>query len=149
MSQYTTIQAINGEIQQSDLIQLCDDVGTGQLDTGAQTILNQVIINSSGEIDQACANLYGQQLPFNPVPSSVASMALTITLYRLARRRLVPDEQNKYFASYKIVRDFLNRVNTGDAHIDDVPGRDFSQVAWTGRSTIYGTQFSNVPASSM
>ena len=149
MSAYTTQQAIGGEIQQADLIQLCDDVGTGSLDAAALAILNQVIANASGEVDQACANLYGRQLPFNPVPSSVASMALTITLYKLYRRRLVPDEQNKYWDSYKIVRDFLNRINTGEAQIDDVVSRDFPPVVFTGRSTIYGNRFSNFPSSSM
>jgi len=137
MSAYTTQAAVGGEIQQSDLIQLCDDVGTGSLDAGALAILNQVIINASGEIDAACANIYGQQLPFNPVTSSVASMALTITCYRLYRRRLVPDEQNKYFDAYKRVRDFLDEVNTGDKHLDDIPTRDFPQGAMTGRPVIY------------
>ena len=137
MSAYTSLAAINGEIQMNDIIMLCDDVGTGLLEGAATTILNQVIANASGEIDQACANIYGQQLPFSPVPLSVANMALTITCYRLYRRRSVPDEQNKFFAEYSRVRDFLDAVNTGDKHLDDIPARDFPQGALTGRPTIY------------
>lgn len=146
MSTYSNQAAIEGEIPQIDLIALTDDDGRGTLNI---TILNQVITNSSGEIDQACANLYGTQLPFNPVPSSVANMALTIACYRLVRRRQTADEQNKFYEQYKRVRDFLDRVNSGDAHIDDIPFRDFPQVAFTGRSTIYGNRSSNWPASSM
>lgn len=118
----------------SDLIALTDDAGTGNLDNG---ILNQIIINASGYIDQKVANIYGQQLPFNPVPSSVASMALTITCYRLFRRRQVPDEKNNFYDDFKSVVDFLNQVNQGDMHLDDVPTRDFPQGAVTGRPVIY------------
>ena len=118
----------------SDLIALTDDAGTVNLDNG---ILNQIIINASGYIDQKVANIYGQQLPFNPVPSSVASMALTITCYRLFRRRQVPDEKNNFYDDFKSVVDFLNQVNQGDMHLDDVPTRDFPQGAVTGRPVIY------------
>lgn len=146
MSIYTDQTAIEGEIQPLELKQLTDDQNTGELNS---TVLNQVIINSSGEIDQACSNLYGQQLPFQPVPSSVANMTLTITCYRLYRRRAVPDEQNKFFKEYSRVRDFLDDVNTGDKHLSDVPVRDFPQVAMTGRSSIYGVAASNNPSTSM
>ena len=135
MSIYTNQAAVNGELPMQDLIGLTDDDQTGQLNV---TILNQIIANASGEVDQACANIYGGQLPFNPVPLSVANMALTIACYRLIRRRNTADEQNKFYQEYKRVRDFLDEVNTGDKHLDDVPTRDFPQGALTGRSIIYG-----------
>ena len=135
MSAYTSQTAILGEIQLSDLIQLTDDSPvTGNVNT---VILNQVIENASQFIDQKVANIYGEQLPFNPVPASVASMALTITCYRLYRRRQVPDEQNNYYNDFVSVRDFLNQVNQGDMHLADVPNRDFPQGAVTGRPVIY------------
>jgi phage gp36-like protein len=109
-----------------------------------QQVLNQVIQNASGYIDRKLANIYGEQLPFNPVPLSVASMALTIACYRLLRRREVPDEKNKFYAEFKDVEKFLNDVNAGVAHIDDIPPRDFPQGALTAQTTIYGSQpFSN------
>lgn len=137
MSLYTTQAAVNGEIPTMDLIAQLDDSDNpnpGQLNVA---LLTQIIANASGEIDQACANIYGQQLPFNPVPLSVASMALTITCYRLFRRRETPDEQNKWFAQYSRVRDFLDKVNIGEMHLDDVPSRDYPQGALTGRPLIY------------
>jgi phage gp36-like protein len=149
-SYYTTQAAINGEIQMADLISLCDDNGTGMLDANATAILNQVIANASGEVDQACANIYGTQLPFSPVPLSVANMALTITCYRLYRRRSVPDEQNKFYRDYSRVRDFLDEVNTGDKHLDDVPVRDYPQGALTGQPVLYsGGPFGSPLSNSM
>ena len=135
-SYYTSQSAINGEIQMQDLISLTDDATppTGIVNT---EILNQIINNASGEIDQACANIYGQQLPFNPVPRSVANMALTISCYRLYRRRETPDEMNKWYQQYQRVRDFLDKVNTGELHLDDVPGRDFPQGALTSQCLVY------------
>ena len=140
--------AILGEIQLLDLIAQVDDVGTGQMDAAATANLNQVIANASGKIDEKCANLYGQQLPFNPVPASVASMALTIACYRVFRRREVPDEKNKFTEEYRNVMEFLDEVNTGDKHLNDVPNRDFPQGAVTGRPVIYsGGVFGTGPLS--
>ena len=133
----------------SDLIALCDDNQTGSLDAAATSNLNQIIVNASGKIDEKCSNLYGQQLPFSPVPASVASMALTIVCYRIYRRREVPDEKNKFTEEYDNVLKFLDEVNTGDKHLGDVPVRDFPQVVTAGRSTIYGVAQSNFPANSM
>jgi phage gp36-like protein len=146
MSQYTNQQSVNGQIQMKDLITLTDDTNTGQLDSG---ILNQVIANASGVVDMYCANLYGAQLPFSPVPASVANMALILTCYLLYERREVPFEQNKFASRYKSIISFLEKVNTGDMHLNDVPLRDFPQVVMTGRSTIYGTAASNFPSTSM
>lgn len=146
MSAYTTRTAILGEIQLSDLIALTDDDRTGQVN---DTVLNQIIENSSGYIDSKIANIYGQQLPFNPVPSSVASMALTVTCYRLYRRRSIPDEKNNYNQDWLDVKEFLDRVNQGEAMIDDVPSRDFAQVAFTYRNTTFGSAGTNMPANSL
>ena len=123
-----------------------DDPTTGKIN---QTVLAQVIQNASGYIDSKCANLYGGQLPFNPVPASVGNMALTIACYRLLRRREVPDEKNKFYRDWVDVKNFLDGVNKGENHIDDVPFRDFAQVAYTGRGTLYGNAMSNFPTNSM
>ena len=151
MSSYTSQTAILGEIQLSDLIALTDDAPKqGIVNT---TVLNQIITNASGYIDSKCANLYGEQLPFTPAPNSPSSVAsytaLTIACYRLFRRREVPDEKNKFFDDWKDVKEFLDGVNKGDNHLDDVPYRDFPQVVHTGQSSLYGGQGSNYTANSM
>ena len=146
MSAYTNQAAVLGEIQRQDLIALTDDDGSHDINT---SILNQIIVNASGFIDSKVANIYGQQLPFNPVPSSVASMALTITCYRLFRRREVPNEKNKFTEAYNDVVAFLDRVNKGEAMIDDVVTRDFNPVSYTGTRSLYGTMGSNVLSRSL
>lgn len=135
-----------GEIRPPELLQLTDDSKTGAIDTG---VLAQIITNASGEIDAKVANIYGAQLPFNPIPSSVANMALVITCYKLLRRATVPDEKNKYYEQYKEVVKFLNDVNKGVATIDDILYRDFAPVAIAGRPTTYGGMGSNWPANSL
>lgn len=137
---YTTQAAIEGEIQRADLIALTDDDRTGAVNA---TVLTQIIDNASGYIDSKIANIYGEQLPFDPVPGSVANMALTIVCYRLYRRRNVPDEKNNFYVDFVDVKEFLDRVNKGEQMISDVVLRDFNPVAYTGTRTLYGTLGSN------
>lgn len=134
MSAYCTQADISGEIQPSDLIGLTDDTGTGLLNSA---VLNQVIANASGEIDRMVGNVY--DIPFSPVPSSVESMAVIITCYRLYRRRETPDETNKYFNDYKAVRKHLEDVHNRKDVLDLSATQDFSQVAANTRSSIYGS----------
>ena len=146
MSQYTTQAAIQGEIQLADLIALTDDSRLGVVDA---TVLDQIITNASGYVDSKVGNIYGAQLPFSPIPPSVASMALTIACYRLYRRRNVPDEKNNFAESWNDVKEFLDKVNKGEAMLDDVLVRDFSQVAYTARNTTFGVKSSNFPATTI
>lgn len=146
MSAYTTQAAILGEIQLSDLIQLTDDDRQGAVN---QAILDQVIASASGYIDSKLANIYGEQLPFNPAPAAVANMALTVACYRLYRRRNIPDEKNNFYPDWVDVKEFLDKVNKGEAMIDDVVSRDFAQVAYTARSSTFGTLGSNFPSTTI
>lgn len=143
MSAYTTQTAIQGEIQLTDLIDLTDDAPKQGIVN--QKVLAQVIANASGEIDRLVGNIY--DMPFNPVPPSVASMALIISCYRLYRRRLVPDERNKFFPDYKETRDFLNKVHKREDVLDLSITADFSQVAADLRPSIFG--YGNALSNSM
>jgi phage gp36-like protein len=134
MSSYCSQSDIIGEIQLDNLIQLTDDAPvTGYVNT---TILAQVIANASGEIDRMVGNVY--DVPFVPVPPSVESMAIVITCYRLYRRRETPDELNKYFADYRIIREHLKAVHERKDVLDLSVQNDFSQVAANVRSGPYG-----------
>lgn len=129
-----------------DLIPLTDDSGSGMLDN---TTLNQVIQNASDYIDSMVSNIYST--PFaDPVPSSIKSMAVTITCYRLYRRRLCPDEKNTFLDEFSSVNEFLKMVNEGKKHISQAPPRTFPQGAVNGRPTVYGQQiFGNQLANTM
>ncbi len=132
MSAYTTQAAILAQIQYSDLIRLTDDDGTGDINSGVMT---NVIAAASGKIDSMVGNIYDTPLP---VSASVASFALTIACYMLYRRRLVPDEKNIFYEDYQRTMDFLMKVNSGEERLDLDQTRDFSQVAYNSRPSIYG-----------
>lgn len=133
MSQYTNQAAILSQIQYSDLIRLTDDNGTGDID---QTVLTSVIEAASGYIDRKVGNIYDTPLPLT---AAVTSFALTIACYMLYRRRLVPDEKNNFAEDYNDVIDFLTKVNSGEERLDLDTQRDFSQVVYNARPTIYGS----------
>lgn len=144
MSAYCSQAQIEGEIQASDLINLTDD-DTPPSGVVNATVLNQVIENASGVIDRYVGNIY--TVPFSPVPAAVASLAVTITCYKLYRRRLVPDEKNNFTEDYLAAIKFLEAVNSGEKMLDQAAVRDFSQVAVASTSTPWGS--GNYPSTSL
>lgn len=136
MSAYCTQADILGEIQEADLIALTDDANPPIGDINA-AVLNQVIANASGVIDRMVGNIY--TLPFNPVPPGVVSLAVTITCYRLYRRREWPDEKNKFTEDYRLAMKFLEAVNSGDKLLDLSASRAFSQVAANTMASPWGS----------
>ncbi len=139
---YCTTAQILGEIQQSDLIAATDDDNTGNIN---QTILDQVISNAEGEINRLVGNVY--DVPFNPAPPSIVTIAIIITCYRLYRRRLVPDEKNNFWPDYREVREFLQKVHMREDVLDLSVEANYSQVQANVRPTIYG--YGNVLSNTM
>ena len=132
-SNYTTQAAILGQIQYSDLIRLTDDNQTGDIDS---TVLTAVMEAASAVVDSYIGNIY--DVPLTPITPSVSAIALDITCYMLYRRRLVPDEKNNFADMYYRRIDFLEKVNSGEMRLDLEDERDFSQVAYNARASIYG-----------
>jgi phage gp36-like protein len=143
MSTYCTQANILAEIQMPDLINLTDDSTppTGAVD---DSVLDAVIANASGVIDQYVSNIYA--VPLSPLTSGIISLATVITCYKLYRRRLVPDEKNNFTEDYKRAIKFLESVNSGDKQLDLAIARDFSQVAANTGTTPWG--YGNSVASS-
>jgi phage gp36-like protein len=134
MSVYCQQSDILGEIQQADLIALTDDApSTGRINTA---VLNQTIANASGFIDQYIGAIY--QLPLTQTSPAITNLAITITCYRLYRRRNTPDESNKYFEAYKDAVEFLKRVQNHEAILDLNLPQAFSGAAYVARRGIYG-----------
>lgn len=134
MSLYCTQAQIQGEIQASDLISMTDDAPkTGAVNV---TVLNQVITNASGDIDQYLGAVY--DVPFSVTPISVSQMAVTLTCYRLLRRREVPDEKNKFYEDKCRVIKQLEKYQTRELTLDLGVTQDFAQVAFDARPTVYG-----------
>jgi len=144
MSAYCTQADILGEIQEPDLIALTDDVTppTGAVNS---TVLDQVIANASGMIDRYVGNIY--VVPFVTTPPSVRSLAITISCYRLYRRRLVPNEKNIFTEDYLAAIAFLEAVNKGELKLDLDAERDFSQVSANTTPSPWGS--GNTPTKSI
>lgn len=143
VSAYCEKADILGEIQEPDLISITDDTtpGTGIVD---ETILAQVIANSSGVIDRLVGNVY--EVPFSPTPPSVRSLCLAIVCYRLYRRRLVPDEKNNFTPDYREAMKQLTSINKGESFLDLTVERAASMVAPVVTATPWG--YANIPTSS-
>ena len=135
MSAYCTQAQLLGEIQLADLITLTDDApATGIIN---QNVLNQVIANASGDIDQYLGAVY--DVPFTVTPVSVSQMAVTLTCYRLFRRREVPDEKNKFYEDKCRVIKQLAKYQSRELTLDLGVAQDFAQVSFDARPTVYGS----------
>jgi phage gp36-like protein len=143
MSAYCSQNDLLGDIQMADLITLTDDdsPATGVLNS---TVLNAVISKASGVIDRMVGNVY--DIPFNPIPASVNSLAIAIACYTLYRRREVPDEKNKFAEDYRLAMQMLVAVNKREQFLDLSAGQDFDMVAPVTTPTVFGS--GNYPASS-
>ena len=143
MSAYCSESDILGEISEPELVQLTDEQ-TPRLGDIDPAVLGQVIANASGVIDLYCGNVY--DVPFNPVPPAVVSIAVTITCYKLYRRREVPDEKNKFTETYREVTKFLQLVNQRKAFLGQTEDEKHAQVQANVTATPWG--YGNIPYSS-
>jgi phage gp36-like protein len=142
---YCTQSDIEGEIQNADLIMLTDDTNTGLVNS---TVLNAVIQNASDFIDSHLAGIY--TVPFsNPIPTAVKSWCVTVSCYRLYRRRLNPMEKNNYAEAYREVCSQLNDIRKGETGVDLGVPRTVTQGAVAGQQTIYGGVYGAPLSSSM
>ena len=143
MSQYCTEADLLGEIQPADLVSLTDD-SVPPLGIVGEDVLASTIASSSGIIDRYVGNIYA--VPFgDPAPPSVRSLCITITCYKLYRRREVPDEKNKFTEEYRDAIAFLQAVNKRDATLDLSVSPAVPMVAVDVTPTIFGS--GNIPAS--
>ena len=112
---YNTIDDFRGEISDDVILQLCDDsnsgltvdmivlaLNNGNLSslTSAQVTaagiaagnITKAITRGDGEVDGYCGKRY--QVPFDPLPDFVKSLALDLAIYTLfSRRENVPENR--------------------------------------------------------
>ena len=103
---YCTQADILEQLQESDLIALTDDAGSGDAD---ETVLARAIEDAEAEIDSYCGGNY--TVPFSPIPKMIRKIAVDMTIYNLfSRRQGAPeDRKQRYDASVK----FLVNVSKG------------------------------------
>lgn len=111
---YITVDDLMGRISESDLIVLTDDTDSGEI--GSDN-LNGAIADASAEIDGYCGGRY--TTPFEPVPDSVRTRCVDMTIYHLhARRGGAPeDRKNRYDSAVT----WLKMVSEGKVDLG-IPG---------------------------
>jgi phage gp36-like protein len=109
---YSTLDDINGQISEEDLIHLTDDAGVDAVDNA---VIARAISDADAEIDSYCANRYST--PFSTVPDMIRKISVDMAIYHLFSRRAlaVPDvRQKRYDNAVRFMRDVSNgRISLG------------------------------------
>jgi len=103
---YCTVTDIQDQIEESQLIQLTDDEGAGEV---AESRVLKAIADADEEINGYVGSRY--PVPLSPVPPVVRKLSVDIALYNLyARRDQCPDARKD---RYKNAIAFLNQIALG------------------------------------
>jgi len=103
---YCTIDDIRNQLDESKLIQLTDDEGTGTVDTAR---VERAIEDAGEEIDTHVGARYA--VPLDPVPPMLRKAAVDIAVYNLyGRREKVPEMRVE---RYRNALRFLDQVSRG------------------------------------
>jgi len=101
---YSAQADLEEQLSGTELIELTDDAGAGEVDTSA---LARAIADADAEIDSYCAARY--TTPFSPVPVMIRKLSVDIALYNLFSRRSalkIPEErQKRYDNAVRFLRD--------------------------------------------
>ena len=104
---YCTIDDLEDQISEDELIMLTDDAAAGVVDTD---IAAAAIAKSDALIDGYCGKRYG--VPFTTVPDVIKQFSADIAIYNLFGRREGAPEDRR--TRYKDAIDFLKGVARGD-----------------------------------
>lgn len=127
---YSALADLLEQMPESELIQLTDDAGAGEVDADAVT---RAITDADATIDAYCQGRY--TIPLSPVPDKIRQISVDIALYNLySRRRGAPEHRE---TRYKDAIRFLEKVSEGKidlgaatpaqtstAHEVDIEGND-------------------------
>lgn len=114
---YCTLEDIQEQIPEEELIALTDDAGNDVIDTSA---VDRAIEDADGEIDGYCGRRYS--VPLSPVPKIIRKFSVDIAIYNLfSRREGAPEERR---TRYKDAVRFLENVAKGiiSLGVDDPDG---------------------------
>jgi len=107
VASYATIEDLEKQIPELDLIQLTDDEGTGAAD---EARLSRALSDASEEIDSYLGSR--MELPISPVPPVLRKYAVDMAVHNLYARR--PDMARKTVRErYRDAVRFLERVAEG------------------------------------
>ncbi|MDZ7831633.1 MAG: DUF1320 domain-containing protein [Desulfobacterales bacterium] len=117
---YSTQSDILDQIDETTLVSLTDDAGTGSVD---DDVVTRAIADADAEIDGYCGKKY--EVPFSPVPDLIRKFSVVIAIKNLfARRRGAPDSRRQ---DYEDAIKFLKEVSKGNATLGEDDPADVPQ----------------------
>lgn len=107
--QYIDQAYLEGLLPLQKIIELCDDAGSGEMDSFAVAALDSANLLAVQEVHLYCAGHY--TLPFDPVPDGVMSLTAQLTVIYLYHRRMPDAVPDSIAAKHKAVQEQLERIN--------------------------------------
>lgn len=112
---YFELEDLKKVVPESELVQITDDAGTGEIDEG---VVNAARSRAEALIDTYCSQRYA--VPFDPVPGVVKELAIDIALWQLYNR-VEGAGENEYRRSveerYRAAIQMLERIADGSLSI--------------------------------
>jgi hypothetical protein len=116
---------IQGMIGLAKLIQLCDDEGTGEMDSAALAILDAVMTRAEGHV-RACCSRY--IIPASgPYPGHLIDLLTRQTVVYLLQRRPDPDSEFEKDLRERLEKE-LNKISDGDQNVDGLSPIQLAQA---------------------
>jgi len=105
---YCSLEDLKKQVQEDILIQLTDDVQSGQIDSD---VIDEAVIYSETLIDGYLRGRY--VLPLSVIPAVIKILAVDLTTYRLYSRRFHTDIPDGISEKYKNSTKILEQIQKG------------------------------------
>lgn len=132
---YSIQTDLEEQISQTELIQLTDDTGSGEVDTSA---VARAVADADAEIDSYCGSRY--TVPFSPVPVMIRKLSVDIALYNLYSRRaleVAEERQKRYDNAVRFLRDLAKGLISLGADTPAEPSDGLPQANRTKDDRIF------------
>ncbi|MDH3360636.1 MAG: DUF1320 domain-containing protein [Desulfobulbaceae bacterium] len=104
---YATVDDLKNKLEESELIMLTDDNGTGAINTG---VVDAALEAADVEIDSSLAKRY--TLPLATVPKIIKYTAADLAIIKLFNRRSGPPDH--WSDVWQGIKNFLNQLGDGE-----------------------------------
>ncbi|PKN71196.1 MAG: DUF1320 domain-containing protein [Deltaproteobacteria bacterium HGW-Deltaproteobacteria-12] len=133
---YCTLEDLKSAIPEDELVQLTDDVNTGDIDT---YVVSRAIADADAEIDSYCGSRY--TMPFSPVPVIIRKLSVDMAVYNLFTRRSVlkipEDRQKRYDNAIRFLKDVARELISLGADAPAEPADGSPQATRTKDDRIF------------
>lgn len=133
---YCTLDDIKKAIPETNIIQLTDDAGTGQIDTEK---INDAISYAEQLINGYLRGRY--TLPLDPVPELIRHMATDLAIFHLYSRRFELEMPQSMMDKYKNAVKLLEQIQKGliriGAEVEASPGQGYYKSNRTTEDKVF------------